>query len=243
MHREVRLREGEECGWKRVLRETIAQDDIAWWTESNESCEASDYPCFGPKYYNQHLGPRERRAWIQRDADRTPAGIAKEFRDAGSDLDLYYWAELTQMCVAKAWVKNHGFDAVTDDEVAAEKAERDGTGAAALKATATIKPAPDDPIRASHCAEALRKQDEQFEQMNARAPKPEENKGASGAKALYQMGMYITDARLKVLDEFCKGEPQYAMYPSTKQSFDVALAGCKALSSDGGESCKPLKLW
>jgi hypothetical protein len=227
----------ESCGWSRVLRETIAQDDATWWLTGNDHCEASDYPCFGSMFYNG-MSPSLRRKALQQDSAETPASIAKIARDNGGELDLWYWSQLAQNCVAKAWVKNHGFEELKEGELEGE------TGVAA--ADTTNKAGNDsskDSLHAANCVEALARQDAQFDEMNRNAPKPGSDQGASGAKALYQMGMYITGERLKVLDDFCRGEPQYAMYPSTKTAFDTALAGCKALSSDGGETCKPLKLW
>jgi hypothetical protein len=55
--------------------------------------------------------------------------------------------------------------------------------------------------------------------------------------------MYITSQRMEVLDKYCKGEPQYATYAPTEASYKTALDGCRALSSDGGGSCKPERLW
>jgi hypothetical protein len=231
----------EYCArWQGWLKEDIAKDDVEWWMKGNPSCEATDYPCWGPSNLQDPSGVDQYMVNLSNFiAENEGEGPPKsDWDNEFGAIGLNYWSFRTAACVDRQYLgKLKTWKATNNpDDSAPEVAAAEDTKPAD---TVSSEPGP----HAANCIAALTKQDDEFNAMNLNAPKPGEDKSASGAKALYQMGMYITDERLKVLDEYCKGEPQYATYPGVKASYESALTGCRQLASDGGVSCKPLKLW
>jgi hypothetical protein len=224
--------------WQAWLKEDIAKEDVQWWFEGREAC-SDDVPCWGPNTWNKSDTGEEYKVSTSKHLAGLELGKppAKDWTDDGVPEGLQHWSWVVDSCVARQWLAKHeAWKAAgnTDSPSAANFPAEDVRPSA---------PASEGGLHAAHCAEALAKQDAEFDAMTRNAPGPGQDNNLGGARALYQMGMYITDERLKLLDQFCKGEPQYAMYSGTKASYDSALTGCKQVSSDGGESCKPLKLW
>lgn len=282
--------------YKQWLQKSIATDDMAWWFKGNGSCEASDYPCFGPDLFND-VGPGKDDQQRSLDLIHTMAQH-KPKGAQDNQMDLYSMSFVIDKCVAKVWLAKYeaqkhggklaqapgapgvsggsgddnlakapsvsgsaGDSADGDDEssdtgpTSAKAGSGGGSATASLPDGSSLPQVQQDAEAMAHsgeCKEALAKYNAEMEASNANAPSPEKNQGAGGlhnmsqaggARDLYQMGMYITDSLLKVLDKYCKGEPEYAMYAPTKSSYNTALRGCNALSADGGGSCRPLKLW
>jgi hypothetical protein len=221
--------EQKECAAEKAnLQAMVDADDLQWWLKGNYTCWAL-YPCFGPDTYESD-NILYKRGDMKLRAEDAPGG-QKGGDDTSSRL---------HSCIAKAWLKRNP---ETDEDDKSEADSNDTRTATADPAEGSATAEKSDPIRAARCTEALAAQDAEFTAMNQRAPKPGSDQSLGGSKALYQMGMYVTGKRLELLDEFCQGEPQYAQYAPTKMSYESALTGCRQLANDGGESCKPLKLW
>lgn len=57
-----------------------------------------------------------------------------------------------------------------------------------------------------------------------------------------QVGLYLTSERLKLLDQLCKGQSQYAEYSGTKRSYDETLRACKQIATNSAD-CAPKVAW
>jgi hypothetical protein len=206
----------------KIMQDMIDADDIDWWLKGNQMC-SYDNTCFGPHTYESD-DVIYKRSGLER--------MAKGGDPAYSRLDT---------CIANAWLERNP-ESSDDDKSEADSNDTRTAATDSPEASATAEKS--DPIRAARCAEALAAQDAEFNSMSQKLnEKLASDKSASGSKALFQLGMYITSKRLDLLDEHCKGEPQYSQYAPTKAHYDSALTGCRQVANDGGESCKPLPLW
>jgi hypothetical protein len=214
---------------KAQLQQIVETDDIEWWLGENRIC-SSTYGCFGPHMYESD--------------DVRYKRMEMEERAKGQIEGTNYRAEPVQdkmdACISKSWLARNP---ESDEGDATKEDSKITADAGSSSPDASGSEVKSDPIRAAQCAEALAAQDVQFNEMTRKANAAGPDNKASGARALYQMGMYITSQRMEVLDKYCKGEPQYATYAPTEASYKTALDGCRALSSDGGGSCKPERLW
>jgi hypothetical protein len=91
----------ESCKSQRDwLAETKAKDDVAWYFKGNGHCEASDYPCFGPEFFNDARTGAEATRWSQRFAEMAAEGVT-----ITSNMEFYDAAEKADNCAAGLWVK------------------------------------------------------------------------------------------------------------------------------------------
>jgi hypothetical protein len=53
-----------------------------------------------------------------------------------------------------------------------------------------------------------------------------------------QLTLGMIGKRMALLDQLCKGQPQYAEYASMKQSYDSTMRACRGIASNPSE-CVP----
>lgn len=91
-----------------------------------------------------------------------------------------------------------------------------------------VQAAPSAGPASGNCKTAYDRQEAEFTAINRRAPR------SSGGPVMpsMQVGLYMTGERLKLLDQYCRGEPQYAEYAGVKQQYDAALRACRQIATD-----------
>lgn len=88
------------------------------------------------------------------------------------------------------------------------------------------------------CKTAYDRQEAEFMAINRRAP----NTRNGPVLPSMQVGLYLTSERLKLLDQLCKGQSQYAEYSGTKRSYDETLRACKQIATNSAD-CAPKVAW
>ncbi len=90
-------------------------------------------------------------------------------------------------------------------------------------------------LTATQCDARLR----QHEDLIARHDPTRDREGRqAGARLSFEHAMWVTGGRLDVLDQYCQGRQDLAQHRADIQNaYDTSLAGCRALASDGGNSC------
>ena len=81
---------------------------------------------------------------------------------------------------------------------------------------------------AAACQSELDKQEQEFNQINASHPNPE-------TIPSLQIVLYMTEMRMKLLDDYCSGQPQYSMYESLQASHDSAITACNAIATSSSD--------
>ena len=66
---------------------------------------------------------------------------------------------------------------------------------------------------------------------------------SQGSKMIFVHMMWIFSSTMQILDNACRGQPEYQMYPGLQQRLDEARTSCTQISSDNGETCVPTKVW
>ena len=66
---------------------------------------------------------------------------------------------------------------------------------------------------------------------------------SKGSKMIFVHAMWMASSTMQVLDQYCKGQPEYGMYAGLKQQLSQAKTSCVQLSSDNGQTCVPTKVW
>jgi len=99
-------------------------------------------------------------------------------------------------------------------------------------------PSGSQPVAAStgSCKAAYDRQEAEFTAINQRNP----NTGA--VVPGLQVVLYMTSQRLALLDQLCRGQPQYAEYASMKQSQEGALRSCRQIATNSAD-CAPRLAW
>ncbi|CAN5872804.1 hypothetical protein BH11PSE1_BH11PSE1_15160 [soil metagenome] len=95
----------------------------------------------------------------------------------------------------------------------------------------------------SACRQALASNDALLNASTQAGKSYKLNENGSGSKAIFQHAMWATWSRMQVLDASCRGEPEYQQYEGLKVTYDGAKRSCVQLSSDGGGSCVPARLY
>ena len=95
------------------------------------------------------------------------------------------------------------------------------------------------------CQPALDAQELEFKAINARNPNTQTIVMGTSIPAVVpglQVLLYMTEKRMKLLNDYCKGQPQYSQYESIKNSHDVTKEVCLKSTSDPSV-CKPVLAW
>ncbi|MCX7034758.1 MAG: hypothetical protein NT046_12475 [Arenimonas sp.] len=95
------------------------------------------------------------------------------------------------------------------------------------------------------CQRELDAQEIEFKDINARNPNTQSIVMGTSIPAVVpgmQVLLYMTQKRMDLLDLYCKGQPQYSQYESTKNSRDETMKACERSTSDNSV-CKPNLPW
>lgn len=95
------------------------------------------------------------------------------------------------------------------------------------------------------CQPAIDAQEKEFKSINARNPNTQTIAMGTSIPAVVpgmQVLLYMTEQRMTLLDDYCKGQPQYSQYQSIKNSHDETMKACLRSTSDNSV-CKPNLPW
>ena len=95
------------------------------------------------------------------------------------------------------------------------------------------------------CQPALDAQELEFKAINARNPNTKTVVMGTAIPSVVpglQVTLYMTEKRMKLLNDYCKGQPQYSQYQSIKTSHDETMKVCLRSTSDNSV-CKPNVPW
>ena len=104
---------------------------------------------------------------------------------------------------------------------------------------------PNDEKDFDSCQPALDAQEIEFKAINARNPNTQTIVMGTAIPSVVpgmQVLLYMTEKRMKLLNDYCKGQPQYSQYESIKNSHDVTKEVCLKSTSDPSV-CKPVLAW
>ncbi len=86
------------------------------------------------------------------------------------------------------------------------------------------------------CKAASDRQAAEFTAINRRMS------NSQGVVPGLQVVLYMTSRRMALLDQLCRGQPQYSEYASMKQSYDATMRTCRQMANNSAD-CKPQLPW
>jgi hypothetical protein len=227
--------------YQATVNEIKAQDSVAFFWKGNDSCEGSGYTCFGKgtlQYYSIEDSREELKAPLL-----GPMLVSEN--DGYPSLN----SNKVDRCIYKsrlARVDNpkqpNGPQQAQNDDEEDKLASLNNQTSASGKTNATT---PTTEKEFDSCQPALDAQEVEFAAINARDPKTQSIVMGIAIPAVVpglQVSLYMTQERMNLLDRYCKGQPQYSQYQSTKNSHDETMKVCLKSTSDPSV-CKPVLAW